>query len=63
MSEPRNAVDEALDELHELRENLDAQFDHDSGKFFDHLREFEKQLLRDGWVEAPPRPRQDKSAA
>lgn len=63
MTEHRNPVDEVLDELHELREALDDEFDHDPDKFFAHLREFEEQLLREGWVEAPPRPKQDKSAA
>lgn len=64
MTEPRNAVDEVLDELHTLRLALDTQFDHDPRKYLAHLRELHQQLLREGWVEAPPPPiRQDKSAA
>jgi hypothetical protein len=56
MSAPRNAVDAVLDELHELRLTLDAQFDHDPEKFLAYVREGEQQLLREGWVEAPPSP-------
>jgi hypothetical protein len=56
MSEERNAVDDVLDELHALRLAIDAQFDHDPGKYFAHLRELHSQLLREGWVEAPPPP-------
>jgi hypothetical protein len=56
MREPRNAVDEVLDEVHELRLALDAQFDHDPKKFLAYVREGEQQLLREGRVEAPPPP-------
>jgi hypothetical protein len=56
MNEPDNAVDEVLDELHELRLAIDAQFDHDLNKYLAHLREFHEQLLCAGWVEAPPPP-------
>lgn len=64
MSKSRNAVEEALDKLHEFRAALDERFGHDSEKYFAFLREYEQQLLREGWVEAPPPPpRQDKSAA
>lgn len=56
MSEARNAVDEALEELHELRRAIDAQFDHDPQKYIAHLREVHEQLLREGWTEAPPPP-------
>lgn len=56
MIEPRNAVDEVLDELHEIRLAIDAQFDHDPKKFLAYVREGEQQLLREGWVEAPPPP-------
>jgi hypothetical protein len=62
-TEPGNAVDEVLDKLHELRLALDAHFGRDADKFFSHLREFEEQLLREGWVEAPPRSKRDESAA
>lgn len=61
MSE-RNAVDEALDELHELRLAIDAEFDHDVEKYCAYLSDLGQQMLREGWVAAPPRPRQDKSA-
>lgn len=64
MREPRNAVDEVLDELHEVRLAIDARFDHDVHKYIAHLNELGQQLLREGWVEAPPPPaKQDKSAA
>lgn len=56
MSEARAAVDEVLDELHELRLAMSAQFDHDPEKYIAHLREVDEQLLREGWVEAPPPP-------
>lgn len=63
MSESRNDVDQVLDELHRIREALDERFGHDPEKYFEFLREYEQQLLREGWVEQPPRSRQDKSAA
>lgn len=56
MSESLSAVDEVLDELHELRLAIDAEFDHDPKKFLAYVREGEQQLLREGWVEAPPPP-------
>ncbi len=56
MSEPRNDVDEVLDELHQLRVALDERFEHDPEKYFAYIREYERQLLREGWVQAPPPP-------
>lgn len=56
MSEERTAVDEVLDELHELRLAIDARFDHDVHKYSAHLIELGQQLLREGWVEAAPPP-------
>lgn len=56
IDEPRNAVDEVLDELHEIRLALDARFDHDVHKYIAHLNEMGQQFLREGWVEAPPPP-------
>lgn len=56
MTNARNAVDETLDELHELRLAADAEFNHDPRKFLAHLREAHEQFLRKGWVEAPPPP-------
>ena len=53
MREPRNAVDEALDELHQLRREIGARFDDDPAKLIAHLQEYHRQLVRDGWVEAP----------
>jgi hypothetical protein len=63
MRKDRDAVDEVLDELHEIRRAISARFDNDPAKYVAHLQEVHQQMLRDGWVEAPPRPRQDKSAA
>ena len=54
MSESRNEVDEVLDELHQIRAALDERFEHDPEKYFAFLRDYEQQLVRDGWVEAPP---------
>jgi hypothetical protein len=56
MSEARNDVDEVLDELHQLRVALDERFGHDPEKYFAFIREHERQLLREGWVQAPPPP-------
>lgn len=56
MSESRNDVDAVLDELRQLRVALDERFGHDPEKFFAHMREYERQLLREGWVQAPPPP-------
>jgi hypothetical protein len=63
MTEPRNAVDEVLDDLHELRLQTDAEFGHDPDKYLAYLRELGQQLLREGWKEAPPPPKRGKSAA
>jgi hypothetical protein len=63
MRKPQDAVDEVLDELHEVRLAIDARFDHDVGKYIAHLNALGQRLLREGWVEAPPPARQDKSAA
>lgn len=64
MSEPRSAVDEVLDELQEVRRQIDARFDNDPRKYGAHLRELHEQLLREGWTEAPPPPaKQGQSAA
>jgi hypothetical protein len=63
MSAGRDAVDEVLDELHEIRRAISAQFDDDPRKYIAYLQEVHQQLLREGWVEAPPRPKQGKSAA
>ena len=63
MSKPRNAVDEVLDELHDLRLAIDAHFDHDVDKYVAHINELGQQMLREGWVEAPPASKQNKSAA
>lgn len=63
MSEPRNAVDEVLDELHELRLAIDAEFDHDVDKYAAYLNTLGQQLLHEGSAEAPPPSRRGKSAA
>lgn len=63
MMEPRIAVDEVLDELHALRLGIEAGAGTDPEAYYAHLREFEEQLLRDGWVEAPPRAKQGRPAA
>jgi hypothetical protein len=63
MTKPRNAVDEALDELHEIRAALDQRFGNDPEKYLAYVREYEQQLLREGWVEAPPPAKRGKSAA
>lgn len=56
MTESRNDADEVLDELHQLRVALDERFGHDPEKYFAYIREYERQLLREGWVQAPPPP-------
>ncbi len=64
MSHHRDAVDEVLDELHDLRNEISARFDNDPRKYVAYLHDLHQQLLREGWVEAPPPPaRQGKSAA
>jgi hypothetical protein len=63
VTDPRNAVDEVLDELHDLRLQIDAEFDYDPEKYLAYMREFGQQLLREGWKEAPPPPKRGKSAA
>ena len=63
MNEHRDAVDEVLEELHELREGISARFDRDPKKYLAYLQELHQQLLREGWKEAPPPPKRGKSAA
>lgn len=53
MRERRNAVDEVLDELHELRREIGARFGDDPAKLVAHLQEYHRQLVREGWAEAP----------
>jgi hypothetical protein len=53
MKKRRDAVDEALDELHQVRLQIAARFDDDPAKLIAHLQEYHRQLLREGWVEAP----------
>jgi hypothetical protein len=53
MKKRRDAVDEALDELHQVRLQIAARFDDDPAKLIAHLQDYHHQLLRDGWVEAP----------
>jgi hypothetical protein len=62
MRKARNVVDEALDELHEVRLQIAARFDDDPAKLIAHLQEYHRQLLLEGWVEAPPRDVRDTPA-
>jgi hypothetical protein len=55
--------DPLLDELDEVRRRIWDACDRDPDKYFAMIQEHHKQLLREGWVEAPPRDAQDKSAA
>jgi hypothetical protein len=63
MNESRDAADEALDDLHRLRMQISAQFDHDPAKLIAHLQELHREMVRQGWKEAPPPPSRGKSAA
>jgi uncharacterized protein (DUF2249 family) len=63
MNEPRDPVDEVLDELHGLRMEISARFDHDPARLIAHLQELHHEMIRQGWKEAPPPPAQDQSAA
>ena len=63
MRVPRDPVDEVLDEMHEVRRQISARFDDDPEKLIAYLQEYHRQLLVEGWVEAPPPGNQDKSAA
>lgn len=57
------AADDVVEETREVRRQLWARFDNDPDKMMAYLREFEQQLLREGWKEAPPPPKRGKSAA
>jgi hypothetical protein len=63
MTDGWNAADAAVEEVREIRRQLWARFDNDLVKMVAYLQEHHQQLLREGWVEAPPREAQDKSAA
>lgn len=56
MTETRNAVDEALDELHEVRQRIWDACDRDLDKYFAVLQDLHHELIRQGWKEAPPPP-------
>lgn len=56
MCEEWTAADEAVEEVREIRRQIWERFEHDPGKYLAHLRERHEQLLREGWVEAPPPP-------
>lgn len=58
------AADDAVEEVREVRRRLWERFDNDPDKYIAYLREMHYQLVREGWVQAPPRePGQGKSAA
>jgi hypothetical protein len=58
--------DELLDELRELdeiREQIWDECDRDFDKCIAMLQETRRQLLREGWVQAPPLPVRGRPAA
>jgi hypothetical protein len=55
--------DPLLDELDEVRERIWDSCDRDLDKYFAMLQEGHRELVRQGWKEAPPPPERDKSAA
>jgi hypothetical protein len=58
------AADDVVEEVREVRRRLWERFDNDPDRYVAYLRELSAQLVREGWVEAPPRgPQQGKSAA
>lgn len=58
------AADEAVEEVREVRRRLWERFDNDPAKYSAYLCELHAQLVREGWIKAPPAPTgQDKSAA
>lgn len=63
MTRRRDAVDDALDELYEVRRRIWDACDRDLDKYFAVLQEYHQQLLRAGWREAPPREAEKRSAA
>lgn len=63
MSEPRDAFDEVLDELYEVRRRIWDECDRDLDKYFARQAEFMEQLRREGWKIVLPPPARDKSAA
>ncbi|HEY0020207.1 MAG TPA: hypothetical protein VGC13_28180 [Longimicrobium sp.] len=56
-------ADDIVEETREARRRLWERCDNDPKKYMAYMKELHQQLLQAGWVEAPPRPRQDKSAA
>ncbi|HLM65944.1 MAG TPA: hypothetical protein VK358_00385 [Longimicrobium sp.] len=63
MSDRRDAFDEVLDELYEVRRRIWDECDRDLDTYFARQVELMEQLRRDGWKFAPPPPVRDKSAA
>lgn len=55
MSERLSPVDEAIEEIREVRRKLWERFDNDPVRFCAYLRESHAELVRQGWPEAPPR--------
>lgn len=55
--------DPLFEELDEVRQRIWDECDQDLDKYFAMLVRCHQQLLREGWVEAPPRDAPGKSAA
>lgn len=56
MSERLSAVDEAIEEIREVRRRISERFGNDPVRLCAHLRERHAELVKQGWPEAPPRP-------
>lgn len=63
MMEARDAVDEVLDELHDVRQRIWDSCDRDLDRYFAMLQDLHRELIRQGWTEAPPPPTKGESAA
>lgn len=49
-------ADDIVEETREARRRLWERFDNDPKKYMAYMKELHQQLLREGWVEAPPPP-------
>ena len=63
MSEQPSPVDEAIEEIREVRRRLWQRFDNDPVRFCAYLRESHAELVKQGWPEAPPRADRSSSDA
>jgi len=62
MKEPRSAVDDAVEEVRQIRRQISARFNHDPVKLAEHYME-RQERHGDRLIDKPKSQRQEESAA